>query len=131
MISFKQFLSEGKYTRAELEQIDWDELCRMAYGVAPDDIIQLDPKKIKIKYRDDLANPQYKFEQGGMKWVRSVSFKEPVQVSLGIDGKSTKEDYYLEDGHHRLFAAKKLKLPYITAQVETINLKAIEKLLKE
>lgn len=117
-----------QYTREELIQLDWDELCMMAYGVKNDDIIQLDPKKIKIKYTD-MENPQHLFDTYGMKWVRSVKFDEPVQVSLGIDGKSTKEDWYLEDGHHRVFAARKLKMPYINAQVERINLKAVEKLL--
>ena len=135
---FKTILSEEKYTRRELEQKDWDELCQMAYGVKTGDIIKLKPSQIKIKYKDDLVNPVaiYNGEikkngKTGMDWVRSVSFDEPVKVSLGLNGKSTKEDYYLEDGHHRLFAAKKLKKPYIEAEVEQINLKAIEKLLKE
>lgn len=116
------------YTREELLHLDWDDLTMMAYGVKDGDIIQLDPKKIKIKY-PDMDNPQDLFNKYGMKWVRSVKFDEPVKVSLGLDGTSRKEDWYLEDGHHRVFAARKLKMPYINAEVERINLKAVEKLL--
>ena len=121
-------LKESQYTRDELLELDWDELCQMAYGVKDGDIIQLDPRKIKIKY-SDMENPQHLFDKYGMAWVRTVKFDEPVQVSLGLDGNHTKEDWYLEDGHHRVFAARKLKLPTITAEVERINLKAVEKLL--
>jgi hypothetical protein len=135
ILSFKQFLNEA-YTREELYKFDWDELCKMAYGVKNGDIIELDPNKIKIKYKDDLENPIAIFNgeikkngKSGMDWVRSVSFDEPLQVSLGLDGKSTKEDWYLEDGHHRLFAAKKLKMSKVKCEVEQINLKAVEKLL--
>lgn len=121
-------LKESQYTRDELLELDWDELCQMAYGVKNGDIIQLDPRKIKIKYTD-MENPQDLFNKYGMAWVRTVKFDEPVQVSLGLDGNHTKEDWYLEDGHHRVFAARKLKMPTITAEVERINLKAVEKLL--
>lgn len=121
-------LKESQYTRDELLELDWDELCQMAYGVKTGDIIKLDPRKIKIKYTD-MENPQHLFDKYGMAWVRSVKFDEPVQVSLGLDGLHTKEDWYLEDGHHRVFAARKLKMPYINAEVERINLKAVEKLL--
>jgi hypothetical protein len=121
-------LKESQYTRDELLELDWDELCELAYGVKTGDIIQLDPRKIKIKYTD-MENPQDLFNKYGMAWVRTVKFDEPVQVSLGFDGNHTKEDWYLEDGHHRVFAARKLKMPTITAEVERINLKAVEKLL--
>lgn len=138
MLTYKEWLSESKYTRRELELLDWDELTTMAYGVKTGDIISLNPNEIKIKYKEDLENPKaiYNCEikkNGlcGMDWVKSVSFEEPIKVSLGIDGKSTKEDWYLEDGHHRLFAAKKLKMKSINCEVEQVNLKAIEKLLKE
>ena len=102
-----------------------------------DDIIKLKPSDIKIRYKDDLINPIAIFnceikKNGlcGIDWVRSVDLDEPVLVSLGKDGKSVTEDYYLQDGHHRLFCAKKLKKPYILAQIERVNLKAIEKILK-
>jgi hypothetical protein len=136
-MNFIEFLLEdvtSKYTREQLDHIDWDDLCKMAYGVKDGDIIQLDPKKIKIKH-PDMENPEYRFQKYGMKWVRSVNFDEPIKVSLGLrapielEDENTKADWYLEDGHHRLFAALKLKMPYITAEVETINLRAVEKLL--
>ena len=144
MISFSAFiqlteqeLKPNSYTRRELEEMDWSELCMIAYGVKDDDLIKLKLSDIKIRYKDDLVNPIAIFNceikkngKCGMDWVRSVDLDEPVMVSLGKDGKATKEDYYLENGHHRLFCAKKLKKPFILAQIESVNLKAIEKILQ-
>ncbi len=90
------------YTREELERMDIDDLDRMAFGVIDDQIITLSPDQIHLKY-DDIENAEYKYKLGGMKWVRSVSFAEPVEVSVNNDGR-----FELEDGHHRYFAAKKL-----------------------
>jgi len=123
-------LKNTNYTYDDLVELDWEDLCMMAYGVKNDEIIELKPSEIKIKYKGDLVNPKYKFEKGGMAWCRSVSFDEPLHVSLGLDGKDTNEIWYLEDGHHRLFCAKKLKMPYVKCFVEVINLKAINKILK-
>lgn len=92
------------YTRRDLEQMDIDDLDRMAFGHAGGDIVELSPSQIRIKYRGDLANPIHKFEKGGMDWVRSVDFSQPIEISVNDKGQ-----YDLEDGHHRLFAAKKLK----------------------
>lgn len=89
--------------REKLEQMDVDDLDRMAYGHVSGDIIKLSPDQIKIIWPGDLENPEYKFKQGGMNWVNSVDFSEPIEVSINQDG-----EYQLEDGHHRWFAAKKL-----------------------
>lgn len=82
-----------------------DELDVMAYGCNGGDICSFKPSELRIKWKDDLVNPQYKYEQGGMDWVRSVIFDEPVEVSVNEDGV-----FELEDGHHRWFAATKLGL---------------------
>ena len=110
-------------TREQLERLTIDELDRMAYGVAEGDRLTLSPAQIGIQYPGDLLNPQDKWAKGGMAWARSVQFDEPVEVSVGQDGK-----YWLEDGHHRWFAAGKLgkKLKAVVAKVTG---KPIEKLL--
>lgn len=89
--------------RDKLEQMDIDDLDRMAYGHIGGEIVKLSPDQIKIIWPGDLENPEYKFKQGGMDWVKSVDFSEPIEVSINQDG-----EYQLEDGHHRWFAAKKL-----------------------
>lgn len=91
------------YTREQLEQMDIDHLDIMAFGHYGGEEIMIDPDAIKIKWHGDLGNPEHKFAQGGMDWVRSVDFSEPVELSVNNDG-----EIELEDGHHRWFAAKKL-----------------------
>ena len=91
------------YTQRELEEMDVDELDLMAYGCKGGDICSFKPRELKIKWKDELINPEYKFEQSGMDWVRSVCFDEPVEVSVDDHGV-----FSLEDGHHRWFAASKL-----------------------
>lgn len=91
------------YTQRELEEMDVDVLDVMAYGCKGGDNCSFKPSELKIKWKDDLVNPQYKFEQEGMAWVRSVCFDEPVDVSVDDNGV-----FSLEDGHHRWFAASKL-----------------------
>lgn len=91
------------YTREQLEAWDIDDLDRMAFGYVGDQEIEIDPNDISIKWHDDLGNPEYKFDLGGMDWVNSVDFSEPVELSISVPGKIE-----LEDGHHRWFAAKKL-----------------------
>lgn len=91
------------YTQRELEEMDVDELDVLAYGCKGGDVRSFKPSELKIKWKDDLGNPQYKFEQGGMAWARSVTFDEPVEVSVDDHGV-----FSLEDGHHRWFAATKL-----------------------
>lgn len=91
------------FTQCELEEMDVDLLDVMAYGCKGGDICSFKPSELKIKWKDDLVNPQYKFELDGMTWVRSVCFDEPVDVSVDDNGV-----FSLEDGHHRWFAASKL-----------------------
>ena len=91
------------YTQRQLEEMDVDELDLMAYGCKGGDIYTFKPSDLKIKWKDDLENPQYKFQLGEMDWVRSVCFDEPVEVSVDDNGVLS-----LEDGHHRWFAASKL-----------------------
>lgn len=96
-------MSEKTYSQRELEQMDIDVLDKLAFGYNDGDIVEIDPSLLVIKYPCDLENPEYCFQKGGMDWVRSVSLDEPIDVSIGDDGRM-----YLEDGHHRCFAASKL-----------------------
>lgn len=89
------------YTQSELEHMDIDELDRLAFGVAGGDMVDLDPSHIRIKYPDDLINPQHRLATEGPKWARSVDLSEPVEVSVNEAGQ-----FELEDGHHRWTAAR-------------------------
>ncbi len=90
----------------KIAQTSFDDLVQLCFGIRDEQILTLNPSDIRIQYKDDLLNPQYKYEQGGMDWIRSVSFEEPIDVDIKQDGK-----FYINDGHHRWFAAKKLGLP--------------------
>lgn len=113
------------FTRHDLERMNVDELDRMAYGNAAGDVLTLYPKDIKIKFKDDLVNPQHKFDKEGMAWVNSVKFDEPVKVSIDQQGR-----FNLEDGHHRWFAAQKLGKP-LKVEIEKVDGKPIETILNE
>lgn len=110
-------------TRDELERVDTDVLDRAAYGHVDGEIIRLTPSDIHIRFNGDLENPQDKFDREGMRWVRSVDFSEPVEISIGRDGL-----FYLEDGHHRWFAASKLKRK-IKAEIVRIDGNPIDVIL--
>lgn len=109
--------------RELLERIDINDLDWMAYGYIGNQIVELDPSQITIKWHEDLKNPEHKFKLGGMEWVKSVCFDEPVKVSIAQDG-----TIHLEDGHHRYFAATKLERK-LNAVVE-IKGKPIERILE-
>lgn len=100
------------FTRAELEAMPIDELDRLAFGYANDDVAWVSPEQLTIVYPDDMANPEYQFERGGMPWVNSVDLSEPISVAIDNDGK-----LQLMDGHHRYFAAK-IRGEKLIAQIE-------------
>lgn len=103
---------ECAYTQSELEQMDTDELDAIAFGCRNGEVKTLKPSAIRIKYPCDLENPQHRFEQEGMAWVRSVSLDKPVSVSVDDNGV-----FWLEDGHHRWFAATKRRVQ-LQAEIE-------------
>ncbi len=110
------------YTREQLEQMDTDELDRLAFGMADGDVVSVKPAAVRILYPGDLDNPQARFDQEGMAWARSVDLSEPVDLSVNDAG-----DLCLEDGHHRWFAAKKCSRSL--RGTVTIKGKPIERLL--
>lgn len=91
-----------KYTEDELINMEIDVLDKIAFGFTSGQIIDIKPKDIKL-YLPDIENAEYRFKNEGMKWVMSVDLTEPISISIKQDGK-----FYLEDGHHRYFCAKKL-----------------------
>lgn len=111
------------WTREKLEAMDIDDLDWMAYGYIGNQIIELNPSQIIIKWHEDLKNPEHKFKLYGMDWVKSVCFNQPVEVSIAQDG-----TIHLEDGHHRYFAA--IKLGRTLKAVVEIKGKPIERILE-
>lgn len=90
------------YSEDELVNMEIDELDKIAFGYTSGQIIDIKTKDINL-YLPDIENAEYKFKIYGMEWVKSVDLSEPVSLSIKQDGK-----FYLEDGHHRYFCAKKL-----------------------
>ncbi len=87
-----------------------------AHGFSSDDIKTLKPEQLNIKWRGDLENVKYEIEHLFKKsnlprskfiknWAEKVSLEEPIDVSY------EKNKFYIEDGHHRYYAAKILNKP--------------------
>ena len=88
-------------------------LDRLAFGFSSDDIKTLNPKQLKIKWKDDLENVKFELNNLAKKsgesllstmksWANNVDLTTPIDVSYEKNG------FYIEDGHHRYFAAKLL-----------------------
>jgi len=79
-----------------------------AFGFSEETLKHLLPKQLFIKWKDDLENVLYEVQKSGLSkaaWARKINLDEPIDVSF--DGNK----FYLEDGHHRYYAAKILGLP--------------------
>lgn len=77
-----------------------------AFGFTEDSVKLLSPKVIGIKWRTDLDNVYHEIQQSNLtpiEWSKKINLNDPIDVSF--NGKK----FYLEDGHHRYFAAKTLK----------------------
>jgi hypothetical protein len=85
-----------------------DMLDRAAHGFADSDIETLMPDQLSIKWKDDLEGVKWEIKKKGwtdMQYAKSVDLSEPIDVSYE-NGK-----FFIEDGHHRYWAAKILKRP--------------------
>lgn len=83
-------------------------LDRMAFGFSPEDIKQLSPSQLSIKWKNDLENVKWELKKSGffpVVWAQKIRLTEPIDVSY----KSNK--FWVEDGHHRYYAAKILNKP--------------------
>lgn len=89
--------------------LSWELLCRMAFGFAEEDVVELYPGELKVRWKDDIENVKYGIKHSGLpakEWAKGVDLSEPIEVSLRNNrGKPT---FYIEDGHHRYTAAKLL-----------------------
>lgn len=81
-------------------------LDRAAYGFSYNDIKILMPGKLHIKWKEDWKNVKLEQERSGLSkeaYAKKINIAEPIDVSY------EKGKFYVEDGHHRLFAAAVLK----------------------
>jgi len=88
--------------------ISTNALDRAAFGFSVEDIKVLTPNQLNIKWKDDLENVIYEISKSGLtekQWASKVSLEEPIDVSY------EKDKFYIEDGHHRYYAAKILNKP--------------------
>jgi hypothetical protein len=79
-----------------------------AFGFNVDTLKQISPKDLSIKWKDDLENVLYEIQKSGLSkvdWAKRINLSEPIDVSY--NGKK----FYIEDGHHRYYAAKILGKP--------------------
>jgi len=101
--SAEELLKSGGFS---IESLD-----RVAFGFSADDIKELDPKDLNIKWHDDLYNVQQEIKNSKLseeEWAKKINLSEPIDVVYEDD------KFYVEDGHHRYYAAlvlgKKLKV---------------------
>lgn len=116
--------SQKHYTEQQLIEMDVDALDKMAFGYVQDQEITVDPHKLHV-YLSDMENPEYRFAKEGMAWIRSVDLSEPIAVSR----RDNDTRLWLEDGHHRVFAAR-LRGEKLTAIVE-IKANPVRAILKK
>jgi hypothetical protein len=87
-------------------------LDRYAFGFSENDITELHPSRITIKWHNDLENVLWEVKKSGLspqQWSSKVDLTEPVDVSYELREHGL--NFYLEDGHHRYYAAKTLDKP--------------------
>jgi len=92
----------------EYDLLDFDALSREAFGFSRDDIKTLYPGQLKVKWKEDFNNVVLEQKKSGLSpedWAQTINLSEPIDVSYE-DGK-----FYVEDGHHRYYAAKILNKP--------------------
>ena len=87
-----------------------DELDRSAYGFCAKDIKTLLPNQLHIKWKADYENVVHEQEYWCVKnnlskieWAKKINISKPVDVVY------EKNKFYLDDGHHRYYAAKILR----------------------
>ena len=83
-------------------------LDRAAYGFDAEDIKTLMPNQLHIKWRDDYSSVLWEVQKSGLSkraWAKKINLSEPIDVSY------EKNKFYIEDGHHRYYAAKVLNKP--------------------
>lgn len=88
-----------------------DALDRAAFGFTEDSLKTLMPNQLKIKWKDDWNNVKAEVRDSEkigiskLEWAKKINLAEPIDV-IYENGK-----FYIDDGHHRTYAAKILKKP--------------------
>lgn len=90
-------------------------LDKAAFGFSEESIKTIMPENLKIRWKEDLENVKWEIKQKKFSlidWAKNINLSEPIDVeywkdeSLGFE-----EGFYIQDGHHRYYAAKILKKP--------------------
>ncbi len=111
----EQFLRSGGLSNETLD--------RAAWGFTDEDITTLMPSQLHIKWKEDWKNVRWEQQQSGLSpiaWSKRIDLSEPIDVVYEND------KFFIDDGHHRFFAAKVLKKPLNVSL--TIKQNPIEKL---
>jgi hypothetical protein len=83
-------------------------LDRLAFGFSDEDIKTLNPDQLNVKWHDDMDNVKWEQQKSGLSkvaWAKTINLSEPIDVVF------EKNKFYIDDGHHRTYAAKILKQP--------------------
>lgn len=121
----KQELSRFKTSEELLRSggISIPALDRAAFGFSDEDIKTLMPSQLNIKWKNDLANVLYEIQKSGLskkQWAVRVDLSQPIEVAF------EKNRFYIEDGHHRYYAAKILNKPLnVDLTIEMNPIKAL------
>lgn len=102
----KQFNTDEELLRSG--GIPIDMLDRLAFGFSDEDVKTLNPIQLKVKWKEDLDNVLWEIQKSGLskkQWAQKINLNEPIDVSY------EKNNFYIEDGHHRYVAAKILNKP--------------------
>lgn len=95
--------------------LSMETLDRAAHGFSESDITTLNPDQLNIKWFDDLENVKWEIKHKGLtprEYATKVDLSEPLEVSYWEDPENGfKRGFYIEDGHHRYYAAKILGKP--------------------
>ena len=94
---------EMSVTGKEWSELPIETIHRLAFGFTGEDIKKIHPSKLHIKYKADMENPIYEQQKSGLskkEWAKTINLSEPIQLSY------EKGKFWIEDGHHRYYAAK-------------------------
>lgn len=86
------------------------ELLDIAAFGFDDSLNEINPKDLHIKWKEDYENVLWEVKKSGLspeQWSTKINLNKPIDVFFEDLGHGNK--FYIEDGHHRYFAAKTLK----------------------
>jgi hypothetical protein len=87
-----------------------EALDEAAFGFSEKSVKKLNPNQLNIRWFNDLENVKYEIKQSNMlpvDWAKRISLDEPIDVDYWEDGDlGFKRGFYIQDGHHRFYAAK-------------------------